>query len=245
MVSRRPGAGSRSPRRYPRFGGSANPLLAIGRPIALQHLGKARIQRGLDLRIAFEPRHQHGGGLERGEPVAARLAAQLAVARRALAREQHAAALEHPGVAPPHRLGLAPGAVEQDDALDVAQRRFLVGQGSALAGDHHDVAAGRERLRLERAEIENRPALRIGLAAEHFRQRRPRQADLEMRVLEMPRRQPRRAEQAVLLLRMLQDEQFDAVVERRDEIADAQRRRLEAMRAVRCFRGLGQCVVAH
>src|ERR1044072_5271174 len=39
---------------------------------------------------------------------------------------------------------------------------------------------------------------------------------------------------------MLQDLEFDAIVERRDEIADAQRRRLEAMRAVGGFRGSGE-----
>src|ERR1044072_2021266 len=106
-----------------------NALLAVSRPVALQHLGEAGVERGLDLGIFLEPRHQHGGGLERGEPVAARLAAQLAVARRPLAREQHAAAFQHPRIAPPHRLGLAPGAVEQDDALDPAQRSVLIGQG--------------------------------------------------------------------------------------------------------------------
>ncbi len=40
-----------------------------------------------------------------------------------------------------------------------------------------------------------------------------------------------RAECTVLLLRMLQDDQFDAVVDFLDAVADAQRERLEAARA--------------
>ncbi len=40
-----------------------------------------------------------------------------------------------------------------------------------------------------------------------------------------------RAERAVLLLRMLQDDQFDAVVDFLDAVTDAQRKRLEAARA--------------
>jgi hypothetical protein len=39
----------------------------------------------------------------------------------------------------------------------------------------------------------------------------------------MQRGQPRRAERPVLLLRMLQDQQFDLVLDRRDAVANAQR----------------------
>ena len=49
----------------------------------------------------------------------------------------------------------------------------------------------------------------------------------------MQRGEPRRAERAVLLLRVLENQELDAVVERRDEIADAERGGFEAMGAVR------------
>src|SRR6266568_4408453 len=98
------------------------PQIAIARQQALE----ARVQRGFDLGLAFEPRQQHGGRLDGREAVAARLAPQPAVTGRAPGPEHDALALEHPGIAPPQRLGLAPGAVEQDDALDLAQRLLLV-----------------------------------------------------------------------------------------------------------------------
>ena len=49
----------------------------------------------------------------------------------------------------------------------------------------------------------------------------------------MQRGQPRGAERPVLLLRMLQDQQRDPVLDRRDAVADAQRQRLAAARAFR------------
>ena len=60
----------------------------------------------------------------------------------------------------------------------------------------------------------------------------------------MHRRQPRGAERPVLLLRVLQDQQRDPAIDRRDAVADTQRHRLEAARAVRDrfggkVRGLG------
>src|ERR1700704_6789717 len=136
--------------------------LAIAREQALE----ARIERGLDIGLAFEPRQQHGRRLDGREPVAAGLTPQFAVTRRALGPEHDALALEHPAVAPPQRLGLAPGAVEQDDALDLAQRGILVIDRVAVLVHHHDVATGQNRLGLDRTEIEDRPALRIGLTAE-------------------------------------------------------------------------------
>src|SRR5580704_15239560 len=92
------------------------PCLAVARQQALE----ARSERGLDLGLALEPRQQHGGRLDGREAVAARLAPQPPVARRALGPEHDTLAFEHPGIAPPQRLGLAPGAVEQDDAFDLA-----------------------------------------------------------------------------------------------------------------------------
>src|ERR1700730_6334211 len=106
-------ARSRSARARPRRG---RPRLAIARQEALE----ARSERGLDLGLALEPRQQHGGRLDGREAVAARLAPQPAVARGALGPKHDTLAFEHPGIAPPQRLGLAPGAVEQDDALDLA-----------------------------------------------------------------------------------------------------------------------------
>jgi len=47
----------------------------------------------------------------------------------------------------------------------------------------------------------------------------------------MPRRQSRRAEFFVLLLRMLQNEQADAGIDRLDTFADTEGRRLAAMPA--------------
>src|SRR5690348_10152765 len=49
----------------------------------------------------------------------------------------------------------------------------------------------------------------------------------------MLRGQPRGAERPVLLLRMLQDQKCDPVIDRRDAIADAERLRLLAMRTFR------------
>src|SRR5215475_6929259 len=49
----------------------------------------------------------------------------------------------------------------------------------------------------------------------------------------MLRGQPRGAERPVLLLRMLQDQKRDAVIDRRNAVADAERRWLLAMRALR------------
>src|SRR3981189_3428555 len=155
--------------------------LAIAREQALE----AGIERGLDLGLAFEPRQQHGRRLDSREPVAAGLTPQFAVTRRALGPEHDTLALEHPAVAPPQRLGLAPGAVEQDDALDLAQRGILVIDRVAVLVHHHDLAIGRDRLGLDRAEIEDRPALRIGGAAEDLCEAWPGQADLEERVLKV------------------------------------------------------------
>src|SRR5262245_54184454 len=148
--------------------------LAIAREQALE----GRVQRGLDLRLALEPRQQHGRRLDGREPVAARLAPQLAVTRRALRPEHDALALGHPGIAPPQRLGLAPGAVEQDDAFYLAQHRALVIDRVAVLVHDHDVAIGQDRRGPDRTEIEDRPALRIGRSAEDLGEARPGQADL-------------------------------------------------------------------
>src|SRR5260370_9231878 len=82
------------------------PRLAIAREQALE----GRVQRGLDLRLLLEPRQQHGGRLDGGEAVAAGLAPQPAVPGRSLGRDHAALAFELPGIAPPDRLGLPPGA---------------------------------------------------------------------------------------------------------------------------------------
>src|SRR6185437_6979223 len=129
-----------------------------------------------------------------------------------------------------------------DHALDIGQRPLLIGQRRALAIEHDHVAAGQELRSACRAEIEHRPAQRIDGAAECLGQARPGQADLERGVLEMLRREARRAERPVLLLRMLQNEQREAALDRLDRIADAERQRLEAARAIA---GAGGWYIGH
>ena len=73
-------------------------------------------------------------------------------------------------------------------------------------------ASGASSRAFSGAEIKDRPALRIDGSPEYLREARPRQADLQRRALEMQRGQARGAEHAVLLLRMLQDQEFDGVV---------------------------------
>ena len=105
---------------------------------------------------------------------------------------------------------------------------------SALVVDGDDIAVGLEVRDLGRTEIEHGPARGIEHpAAQRLGQARPRQADLEHRIRKMQRGQPRGAERPVLLLRMLQDQQRDLVLDRRDAVADAQRHRLLAVRTFR------------
>ncbi len=75
--------------------------------------------------------------------------------------------------------------------------------------------------------------MRVGGATEDLAETRPRQADLHHGVAEMQRRQPRGAEHAVLLLRMLQDQHRHLVLDRHDAGAHAQRHRLVTLRAIR------------
>src|ERR1700761_8380824 len=97
--------------------------------------------------------------------------------------EDHALALQHPGIAPPQRLGLAPGAVEQNDAFDIPEDGALVVLELALAVDRDDVAIRVELFRLSGAEIQYRPARGIGhWPTQRLRQARPRQADLHHRI---------------------------------------------------------------
>jgi len=140
--------------------------------------------------------------------------------------ENDAPAFEHPGIAPPQRLGLAPIAVEQHDPLNIVKQRVLIAFRFALAVEHDDLAIGRERGYLGGAEIKDRPALRIDGAAENLGEARPRQPDLQNGMAEMPDSHAGGAERAVLLLRMLEDEDLDAVVERDDCVARARCRRL-------------------
>src|SRR5882757_6793473 len=121
--------------------------------------------------------------------------------------EDDALAFQHPGIAPPQRLGLAPGAVQQHDAFDVFQDGALVVLDLALAVDGDDIAVGLELGDLGRAEIEYRPPAGIGdLPSQRLGKARPRQADLQQRNL---------------------------VLDRRDAVANAQRQGLKAARTVR------------
>ena len=60
-------------------------------------------------------------------------------------------------------------------------------------------------------------------------------------MLEVQRGEPGGAELAILLLRVLQDQQRHRVVDTRDALADAQRRRLAAVRAFGIRIGRGRC----
>ena len=86
--------------------------------------------------------HQ-GSGFQRRERLGPRFAAQPAESRR-VGRVQHEPLqLQQPWVAPPQRLRLAPGAVEQHDALEAAQHPVGVGQRIAVAVQRDDRAAVR------------------------------------------------------------------------------------------------------
>src|SRR5689334_11999108 len=89
--------------------------------IARQHPLKTRVQRGSDVGALLECRDQEPRRLDGRQRVAARLAAEPAITRRLRRIEDHALAFQHPGIAPPQRLGLAPGAVEHDHALDAVE----------------------------------------------------------------------------------------------------------------------------
>src|SRR5260370_5008653 len=155
---------------------------------------KPAVQRLRDIRPLLQPGQQHARRLDGGQAVAARLLAELAVARRTFGAEDDPLALQHPRIAPPQRLGLAPGAIQQHDALDIAEDGALVGLDFALAVDGDDIAVGLELADLGRAEIEHgpargvvdRPSQRLGEAG-------PGQADLYDRILETERSQPRYA----------------------------------------------------
>jgi len=121
-------------------------------------------------------------------------------------RQHHAPRLEHPGVAPPQGLGLAPGAVEQHRPLDGRQRACLVEQGNALGVERDHLTSLGQGLGSRRAEMQDRPAFRIGRPAQRLGQARPRQADAKGGVGEVQRGQPRAAQRLVLLLRVLKDQ---------------------------------------
>ena len=88
---------------------------------------------------------------------------------------------------------------------------------------------------LGRAEIEHGPARGIvDRPPQRLGQARPGQPDLHASAFsKCMRGQPRGAERPVLLLRMLQDQQRDPVLDRRDAVADAQRHRLAGSAGIR------------
>src|SRR6185437_13058484 len=134
-------------------------------------------------------------------------------------------------------------AVEQNDAFDLVERRLLIAKRCALSIEQDDIAAWRQLRRARRAEIEHRPAPGIDGSAEELGETRPGESDLERRALEVERREARRAERHILLLRMLQDDQLDARVDGRDPGADAERRGLAAARTRPIFSA--QCFAFH
>ncbi len=222
-------------------------LLRLGRelrhfslhfPVTRQHPLETGVERLGDIGPLLEPGEQKARGFNGGETVAARFLAQHAVARRALGSENDSLAFQHPGIAPPQCLSLAPGAVEQHDAFDVFENGALMLLQFALSVDRDDLLVGVEVGDLGRAEIEDRPTRGIvDLPSQRLGEARPGQAYLDDRILEMKGGQPRRAERPVLFLRVLQDQELDPVLDEFDAFADAKRQRLAAMRAIRNFVG--------
>ncbi len=113
-------------------------------------------------------------------------------------------------------------------SMSLSDRTLTVFE-SALAIDRDHLGVRFEVGNLRGAEVKDRPALRIDSAAEDLGETGPGQSNLERRVLQMQRRQPGRSERPVLLLRMLEDQKLDAVIDRRDVGADAQRLGLAAV----------------
>jgi len=116
---------------------------------------------------------------------------------------------------------------------DIAENAALVWLDLALAVNRDNLTIGVQLRDLRRAEIKHRPARGIfDRTSQRLAKARPRQADPDDRARKMLRGQPRGAERPVLLLRVLQDQERDFAFDRRDAVADAERQRLAAMRAV-------------
>ncbi len=192
-----------------------------------QHPLKTGVAASRRYPAAFRAGQQHGRRLDGRQAVAARLAAQLAIARR---RAGPRMTRWHFSIqALRHHSALAWLQVPSSSTMPSMSLRMprWLSSSLALAVDGDDIAVGLELGDLRRAEIEHRPARGIvDRPAQRLGKARPRQADLQHRILEMQRGQPRGAERPVLLLRMLQDQQRDLVFDRRDAVADAQRQRL-------------------
>src|SRR4029077_5437399 len=88
----------------------------------------------------LQPRQQHRRRLDGRQAVGTRFFPEFSIARRTLGAEDDALALQHPRIAPPQRLGLAPGTVEQHDALDIAEYGALARLDLTLAVDRDDFA---------------------------------------------------------------------------------------------------------
>src|SRR5579883_2202442 len=177
----------------------------------------------------------------RGPP---RLAAELAVERGRRRREDEAARLQEPGVAPPQRLRLAPASIEEDDAVERGERRRLVGERRAAAAERGQ-RRPRRALRGGGAKVEHAPARGRGRAAEGGGEARPGEAGDETRRAELKMREPRRPQRLVALLRMLEDEREVPRLDWRKRGADAERRWLAAARAGRRRRRVRRGFLRH
>src|SRR5690606_27612452 len=131
--------------------------------------------------------------LERRDELTPRLRAQAAVDRRLARLEVQSWKLGQPGVAPPQGLRLRPRSVERDDALERARLDRATPAVSDLAG--RPLGVGEE----------HRPSLRIDvLLAQRRSEVPPAQTDDDLRLGQARGHDLRRAEQRVLLLRVLQ-----------------------------------------
>src|SRR3982751_4787792 len=106
------------------------------------------MERLCNIRPLFETGKQHRRRLDSGQAVAARLAAKLSITGRLRRTEDDTLTFQHPRVAPPQRLGLTPGPIEQHDAFDLLQDGALAIFDFALAVDGDNVA-----VRIKRGDL--------------------------------------------------------------------------------------------
>src|SRR6185437_1867192 len=146
-------------------------------------------------------------------------------------REYEAAQPQEPRVAPPQRLRLAPASIEQDNPLDPGERRLLVGDDLARGIERAQRAFPSLDHRARRTEVKDGPAPWVGRGTERGVEPRPGESDGKARTAELALCQDGAAERPVTLLRVLEDQEKDAVRDRRQRRADAERTRLAAVGA--------------
>ena len=158
------------------------------------------------------PQHQRRR-FQRRQGFAARLAAQPPEPCRAQRVQDEPVQFQQPRIAPPQGLRLAPGAVEEHNAVEMFQHRVWLGDRLPVAPEQQDLAMLSERRRSRRAEVEHRPAPRVSVMAERPRQVRPGQASDELCVPQCAEDGRRGRQRLTPLLRVLQDQHEGPVVD--------------------------------